>query len=189
LGTVESKTSKHKGGINEEDLEKELGYSLPKLSDDELKDIEKYIKKIFDEKCKLANESIPKNIVEDIIKEIKEKYGFPFSPMPNKCPEKPDPYKALPSEYYDIIIGNIVNNLVLSRQPSSPEEISNRFDSCVFKNEGIKMDEKKRSDFLKLYGHYLNEHLPLLTPPSSIQQQFKQPIKLIQCDEKNCLRK
>ncbi len=202
---VEIKTPDFKEGIDEEDVERKLGYPLPKLSDDELKDITEYIKKIFREKFELANKSIPKNIVEDIIKIIKEKYGFPFYPEPNRCPESPypyhtletefariRPYKALPPEYYDIIIENIVNSLILKFQPPpSEEEISDRFarlaanDSYVFKNGKDVMNHEQVSDLLKHYEHYLNEHLPLLSP---IQQQFKQPLKLDQCDE-HCLKK
>jgi hypothetical protein len=170
-----------------------LGYTLPKIPDDLLKIITYDIKKIFREKFELANKSIPKNIVEDIIKIIKEKYRFPFDPEPNRCPDPPFPYMALPPEYYDIIIENIVNSLILKFQPPpSEEEISDRFarlaanNSYVFKNGKDVMNQEQVSDLLKHYEHYLNEHLPLLSP---IQQQFKQPIFLDKCTEKNCLKK
>jgi hypothetical protein len=186
LGEVESKIPNYKGDTSKKDIEKELGFSLPKLSDDEIKNITGDIDKILKE---LANESIPKNIVKDIIKEIKEKYGFPFSPNPKRCPESPDPYRALPPEYYDIIIENIVNDLILKLQPPPPKEIYDRFanGSYVFRNKGNVMDQEEILDFLKRYGHYLNEHLPL--PMVPIQQQFKQPVELIQCEKKNCLKK
>lgn len=174
---VEIKKPNYEEGINEKDVERELGYSLPKLSDDEIKNISEDINKKFREKFQLANKSIPQNIVKDIIKEIKEKYGFPFSPKPNRCQESPDIYRALPPEYYDIIIENIVNTLILKFQPPpSEEEISDRFARLAANDSHV----------LKRYGHYLNEHLPLLP---TIQQQFKQPVKLILCEKNNCLKK